>query len=92
MVQAELHSWRVAVKCRNWPHAVYGPEAIISDGIIDLLSSVGPISTQAGLTKVLSGQYQRYNEYGDELWGKISSLDIPAMVELPKKPRKQAVK
>jgi hypothetical protein len=92
MVQEELHRWRVAVKQRGWNGGMYGPAGILPGSVLDFLSLVGPITTRTRLFKILSGQYQRYEEYGEELWNILSSLDIPPMVELPKKTRKQAAK
>jgi hypothetical protein len=91
-VQSELHTWRTQVKKRDFPFALFGFDALLSDEMIDLLSSVGPIKTRADLSAILSGQWGWEATYGVELHSKLLSLNIPAQKPLPTIPKTRGVK
>lgn len=91
-VQDELHTWRVHVKRRDFPHALFGFEALLSNDLLSLLSSIGPVETRADLSAMLSGHWAWETRYGDELHSKMLSINIPPMVPLPTKSRPAGVK
>lgn len=86
-VQVALNQWRKTIKERDFEHSLFAASAILSDKTLELLASVGPIPTKAKFTQVLAGQWEWAERYGDDLFAKLSSLSISAMVPLPKKPR-----
>ncbi|EDQ98673.1 uncharacterized protein LACBIDRAFT_298348 [Laccaria bicolor S238N-H82] len=84
-VQHELHKWRTQVYERDFTHAMFGPSAIMKDGTITMLSSVGPISSICQLEKILAGQWQWYATYGAELLAFLNTLEMPDMVKKKRK-------
>jgi hypothetical protein len=91
-VQSELHTWRTEVKKRDFPFALFGFDALLSDEMIDLLLSVGPIKTQEELSVILSGQWGWEATYGVKLLSKLLSLDIPALTPLSTNPKTRGTK
>lgn len=83
--EAELHTWRTAVKKRDFQRTLFSIDALLPDGIISLLSSVGPIKTREELSACLSGEWGWESTYGDELYSKLTTLNLPALVPLPAK-------
>lgn len=67
--------------------SLFGASGILKDETLDLLSSVGPISSRTKLSETLADQWKWEAKYGDELFRYISRLPIPPFQELPKKPR-----
>lgn len=60
---------------------------ILKDETAALLASVGPITSLNQLKKTLAGQWLWIDDYGESLYQFLSSLSIPPMKPLPKKPR-----
>ncbi|KAJ6522648.1 hypothetical protein DFH09DRAFT_1097033 [Mycena vulgaris] len=60
---------------------------ILKDETVALLASVGPITSLNHLKKTLAGQWLWIDDYGKALYQFLSSLSIPPMKPLPKKPR-----
>ncbi|KAH7906547.1 P-loop containing nucleoside triphosphate hydrolase protein [Hygrophoropsis aurantiaca] len=87
MVQDELHNWRKDIRKRDFANTFCAASGILSNETINLLSAVGPVTSREKLEKVLAGQWSWYSLYGEELFKKLSTLTIPPMVLLPKKPR-----
>jgi hypothetical protein len=87
--QEALHQWRKAVASRDFGNALFGPGGILGDEDIALLSSVGPITSKERLEIVIGARWKWFSRYGDELWAKIQTLDIPP---LQIKPRAQGTK
>ncbi|KAJ6467585.1 hypothetical protein DFH09DRAFT_888815, partial [Mycena vulgaris] len=86
-VQMELHKWRVKIRDRDYPTALYSASAVLRDETIALLASVGPFTSKKHLEIVLAGQWTWWEEYGEELYGCLVAQTIPPMVPLPKKSR-----
>lgn len=72
---------------RDFPGAFFASNAVMKDETLDLLSSVGPITSQAHLEKILAGQWLWLEKYGRELYEFLGSLSLPPMKLLPKQPR-----
>ncbi|KAJ7226963.1 hypothetical protein GGX14DRAFT_693065 [Mycena pura] len=86
-LQLVLHNWRISIKKRDFPGALYSAAAIMRDETIALLASVGPLGSQAHLAKVLAGQWTWWDKYGAELYTCLAAQVIPPLKELLKKPR-----
>ncbi|KIL70009.1 hypothetical protein M378DRAFT_7777 [Amanita muscaria Koide BX008] len=52
-------------------------DALLSDNIVEHLSSVGPVKTRQDLSAIIAGQWGWEYIYGDELYLKLSTIDIP---------------
>ncbi|THV07053.1 P-loop containing nucleoside triphosphate hydrolase protein [Dendrothele bispora CBS 962.96] len=87
--QLELHSWRVAIHKRDFKSARWGYTALLSDATVEFLSAAGPINSKEELKRMLAHKWGWWEKFGDELWAKISSMNIPPMVPLPKNNRKR---
>jgi hypothetical protein len=86
-VQKQLDKWRTEIKTRDFPGTLYAPSMILKDETAALLASVGPITSLNHLKKTLADQWLWIDDYGESLYQFLSSLSIPPMKPLPKKPR-----
>ncbi|KAI0707557.1 P-loop containing nucleoside triphosphate hydrolase protein [Cerioporus squamosus] len=64
--QPRLEAWREAVYARDHHGAQFDHTAILDDGLIDQLTSVGPVS-RPKLARILQSSWVWWDEYGDEL-------------------------
>jgi len=86
-VLEKLHAWRCRVKARDFGGSLFSADALLSDPLIDLLASVGPVPTRERLSVILGGQWGWEMTYGNELFAAMMDMDIAALVRLPVKPR-----
>jgi hypothetical protein len=85
-----LHGFRVEIKRRDFGNALFSGSGILSDALIEILSSVGPTETEDRLKAVLGSHWaQWYPKYGQELLTKLNSITIAPMKPKPKKPSKK---
>lgn len=82
-----LHHWRMKIADRDFKNTLFTGSGILSDDLIDLLSSLGPIDTKERLQQLLEGKWLWLERYQDELLELLTSLNLPPMVPKPKKPR-----
>ncbi|KAF5331589.1 hypothetical protein D9611_007759 [Ephemerocybe angulata] len=67
------------------------PAGFMSNDLVELLASVGPINTKAKLLAVLGGQWARsFATYGDALLTELKRINIPPMKPKPKKKKDNA--
>jgi hypothetical protein len=59
----------------------------MKDETLDLLSSIGPITSRKRLETILAGQWLWLDRYGDEIVKLLAGMNAPPMKALPKKPR-----
>ncbi|KAG9123572.1 hypothetical protein FRC07_014689 [Ceratobasidium sp. 392] len=74
--QVELTNWRERVWARDYPGVSWGASVILSDNLVDLLSSVGRITTLETLKRLLD-EWGWWETYGNELARVVYPLDIP---------------
>ncbi|KAF8952572.1 P-loop containing nucleoside triphosphate hydrolase protein [Flammula alnicola] len=91
-VLEKLHDWRRLVKTRDFSASLFSADAVLSDAVVDLLASVGPVPTREKLSVILGGQWGWEMTYGDELFAAMKDMDIPPLVPLPTKSRATAAK
>ncbi|THV02115.1 P-loop containing nucleoside triphosphate hydrolase protein, partial [Dendrothele bispora CBS 962.96] len=72
-----LHEWRVSVYQRDFKYAQWGYRGILSDETLEMLSAVGPIESKSGLAVLLEGKWSWWEQYGEDMWAKISTLNMP---------------
>ena len=78
-----LYEWRKKIMRRDFPNVCFESSGMLSNDHLDLLSSVGPISSEM-LKRLLGENWAWYNEYGAELLTRLNELEIPAMKPKPK--------
>ncbi|KAF8961576.1 P-loop containing nucleoside triphosphate hydrolase protein [Flammula alnicola] len=88
-VLQKLHDWRCLVKKRDFAASLFSADALLSDLLIDLLASIGPVPTHEILSAVLGGQWGWETTYGNELFAAMRDMDIPPLVPRPARPRAQ---
>ncbi|KDR71310.1 hypothetical protein GALMADRAFT_1345788 [Galerina marginata CBS 339.88] len=86
-VLEKLHDWRCLVKRRDFAASLFSADALLSNPLIELLASTGPVATRERLSVILGGQWGWEKTYGDELFAAMRTMDIPLLVPLPAKPR-----
>jgi hypothetical protein len=89
-VQTEqvLHEWRTTVHERDFGGSQFTAEGLLSDKMVELVASVGPlVQSREGLEQVLGREWKWYSKYGAELLDYLKEQDIPPMVSKPKKPK-----
>ncbi|KAF8989723.1 P-loop containing nucleoside triphosphate hydrolase protein [Cyathus striatus] len=85
-VMKALHSWRVEIAKRDFGNALFTGSGILSNDLLELLASVGPIMSMERLKTVLESQWsQWFPKYSTELLTKLQTL---SMTPLRPKPRK----
>ncbi|KAG8689305.1 hypothetical protein FRC09_012478, partial [Ceratobasidium sp. 395] len=86
LTQIELTNWRDKVWTRDYPGVSWGSSVILSDDLVDLLSSVGSIATVESLKRLLD-KWGWWETYGNELAQVVYPLDIP-FTPAPPRPTK----
>jgi hypothetical protein len=84
-----LNAWRTSIIARDFKHALFGPSAILSDDMIDLLTSVGNIKMKSYFEEMVECHWGWYSEYGAELFALVSSWEIPKQAKAPKESLKR---
>jgi hypothetical protein len=77
-----LDKWRDDIWERDHCGAGYSSTVILSNPLIELLSSIGPIWSQKHLSEVLDG-WGWWDTYGAELYQHLSHLNIPPLRIIP---------
>ncbi|KDN49102.1 hypothetical protein RSAG8_02455, partial [Rhizoctonia solani AG-8 WAC10335] len=75
--QEILTNWRGEIWDRDHDGSTWDASGILSDSLIEFLSSIGSISTFGELERYLSYRWGWWDTYGEELADKICDLDIP---------------
>jgi len=83
--QQKLVEWRTMAWKRDYPGALFGSAAIMSDETVVFLSSVGRLSDREHLSNVLAHQWKWEECYGNELYSLLSTADIPLKKPLAQK-------
>ncbi|KAF5342587.1 hypothetical protein D9611_001979 [Ephemerocybe angulata] len=83
-VMEALHLWRVEIAKRDHSKALISGLGLLSDDLVELLSSLGPIATEAALVKLVGAKWVWLGKYKTELFNKLTSLAIPPMVRKPR--------
>lgn len=91
-MKSSLAGWRTKIWDQDFEDAIFSPAGILSDDVIDKLSSVvSPIENLISLERaLLGGGWAWFGTYGDELLTEIKSLPFKSMGPKPK--RKRAAK
>ncbi|KAF8151427.1 P-loop containing nucleoside triphosphate hydrolase protein [Crassisporium funariophilum] len=77
VVLKALHEWRVSIKKQDCANA------LLPVCLVDLLASVGPVTTRTRLSTILAGQWGWEATYGNELFKSMSAMNIPQMLCVP---------
>ncbi|KAF6752222.1 hypothetical protein DFP72DRAFT_1133992 [Ephemerocybe angulata] len=83
-VMEALHLWRVEIAKRDHSKALISGLGLLSDDLVELLSSLGPIATEAALVKLVGAKWVWLGKYKTELFNKLTSLSIPPMIRKPR--------
>lgn len=73
------------IKERDFSSSLLTAGAILSDSLVELLSSVGPVPTQERFLVIVSPYWGWERTYGEELFAAMQLMDMPPLVPLPKK-------
>jgi hypothetical protein len=86
IVSACLNNWREGALERDYPFALFGADAILSDTLVETLASVGPaVQTRAQLENIMQG-WTFAGKYMDDLESALAELEIPEFEPKPKAP------
>lgn len=85
-----LNAWRTSIVERDFKHALFGPSAILSDDMIDLLTSVGNIKLKSYFEELVGHHWGWYSEYGTDLFALVSGWEIPKQTKARKESLKRA--
>jgi hypothetical protein len=75
--QRALFEWRRSVWSRDYSHQTWAPPSLLSNEIVKLVSSLGPIDSIADLATILSSSWGHWQTLGEELFRFLSTLDLP---------------
>lgn len=73
--QKELVGWRHEVWKRDHDGATWSSAGILSNSLVELLSSIGPITERESLKQLLARRWLWWDRYGEELTALILRLD-----------------
>lgn len=102
--RSALIKWRSTVHERDYPDALWAATGILSDNLVEVLASAGPIDTKERLWALVGSQWKWDRDYGDELLTTVKLIPrdpMPEPVELSQralalvgkpKPRKRKAK
>ncbi|KAF5317599.1 hypothetical protein D9611_014814 [Ephemerocybe angulata] len=91
LVMEQIRAWRVRIHDKAFTRSFFSPAGFMSNDLVELLASVGPINTKAKLLAVLGGQWARsFATYGDALLTELKRINIPPMKPKPKKKKDNA--
>lgn len=80
------------IKQRDFSSSSLTVGAILSDSLVELLSSVGPVATQEQFSVIVNPYWGWETTYGEELFAAMQQMDIPPLVPLPKKSKPSTAK
>lgn len=76
-VRSALFEWRRSIKRELYSKALWAPQAILDDTTCELLSSIGPVTSEEQLEKILKTGWARWEKLGHRLFEFMVTLDIP---------------
>ncbi|KAK0219335.1 hypothetical protein EDD85DRAFT_797446 [Armillaria nabsnona] len=85
--QARLREWQALIKKRDFADSLFGASGFLKDETITLLSAIGPMEAQEDLERILADEWSWYDKYGQELFTFFTTLNVPPLVPIPRKPR-----
>jgi hypothetical protein len=88
----KLNEWRRKIKQRDFTSTMVTPAAVLSDEIVEKISSVGPITTRQHLSAILGQDWGLEGTYGDEFFAFLVSINPPPLVSMHTKTQTTAVK
>ena len=76
------------IKERDFSNSLLTAEAILSNSLVEMLASVGPVPTRERFSAVVSPYWGWETTYGEELFAAMQLMDIPPLVPLPKQTKR----
>ncbi|KAF5313671.1 hypothetical protein D9611_010068 [Ephemerocybe angulata] len=89
-VMVALDEWRVKIAKRDHSKSFFTGSGLLSDDMVELLSSIGPIESLLVLKKLMKGKWLWSDRYATDLFDELTRLEIPPMVPKPKPNAKAA--
>ncbi|KAG9083792.1 hypothetical protein FS749_005738, partial [Ceratobasidium sp. UAMH 11750] len=87
-VQRVLFNWHDKIWSRDHDGMSWGASALLSSPLVDLLSSISPISTYEQLEEIIAHKWGWWNAYSQELFDLLGALSI-CFEPLPARPSKK---
>ncbi|KAH6899241.1 hypothetical protein BKA70DRAFT_1437727 [Coprinopsis sp. MPI-PUGE-AT-0042] len=84
----DLHKWRTDILARDRQSSSFSADGLLGDELVELLSSVGPLSDRVKFNNVLAETWYWFPTYGDELFNFLKNVDIPERIPKPRPPAK----
>jgi hypothetical protein len=78
----KLDEWQRMIKECDFISTMVTPAAILSDRIIEKISSVGLITTRQHLSEIIAQDWGLEITYGDEFFAFLSSINPPPLVPI----------
>lgn len=82
-VLARLHTWHQTVKKRDFPLSLVSASGFLLDTVVEVLGSVGVVSTHARFREVLGERWGWEVTYREELYRELKNMPMTPFVPCP---------
>ena len=81
----KLNEWWQTIKQHDYTLSMITPAAVLSDKIIEKITSVSSITTHQYLSAILADEWGLESKYGNELFAFLASINPPLLVLVHKR-------
>lgn len=73
-LKLKLEAWRTSIIGTQYSAFPFAPSAILSDSLLETISSIGPIDSYEDLHELLEPQWKFWKRHGQSLWDTIKEV------------------